>query len=161
MCCCFYCRKGKRHFISIHSLSAAVVPKLFLHTSILQAGLLEFSMLCSPTSAFFCLLLAPYTLLWEPLIHVKPARELRLIFFLFTFIQEEAGSLLVDLSSFLNTISVKHNSSDEAEVVEAAAPIVEAASNILNSSSNVGIHSSSSSFFFTFAQLKDNSFLPF
>ncbi|XP_024909306.1 polycystic kidney disease protein 1-like 2 [Cynoglossus semilaevis] len=50
--------------------------------------------------------------------------------------QEEAGSLLVDLSSFLNTISVKHNSSDEAEVVEAAAPIVEAASNILNSSSN-------------------------
>ncbi|XP_075966222.1 polycystin-1-like protein 2 [Anarhichas minor] len=50
--------------------------------------------------------------------------------------QEEAGSLLVDLSSFLNTISVNQEDGDDGEVVQAATPIVEAASNILNVSSN-------------------------
>ncbi|XP_033504613.2 polycystin-1-like protein 2 [Epinephelus lanceolatus] len=50
--------------------------------------------------------------------------------------QEEAGSLLVDLSSSLNTISVNQDDGDDGEVVQAAAPIVEAASNILNVSSN-------------------------
>ncbi|XP_032371632.1 polycystic kidney disease protein 1-like 2 [Etheostoma spectabile] len=50
--------------------------------------------------------------------------------------QEEAGSLLVDLSSFLNTISVSQEDGDDGEVVQAATPIVEAASNILNASSN-------------------------
>ncbi|XP_058485671.1 polycystin-1-like protein 2 [Solea solea] len=50
--------------------------------------------------------------------------------------QEEAGSLLVDLSSSLNTISVHQDDSDDGEVIEAAAPIVEAASNILSVSSN-------------------------
>lgn len=51
--------------------------------------------------------------------------------------QEDAGSLLVDLSSSLNTISVNHDSGDDEEVVQAATPIVEAASNILNVSFNV------------------------
>lgn len=52
--------------------------------------------------------------------------------------QEEAGSLLVNLSSSLKTISVHQLSrGDEDEVVHAATPIVEAASNILNVSSNV------------------------
>uniref|UniRef100_A0AAV2LQ61 Polycystic kidney disease 1 like 2a n=1 Tax=Knipowitschia caucasica TaxID=637954 RepID=A0AAV2LQ61_KNICA len=51
--------------------------------------------------------------------------------------QEEAGSLLADLSASLNTISVYQNTSEEdKEVAQAAAPIVEAASNILNISSN-------------------------
>ncbi|XP_076592785.1 polycystin-1-like protein 2 [Chaetodon auriga] len=50
--------------------------------------------------------------------------------------QEEAGSLLVDLSSSLNTISVNEDGGDDGEVVQAATPIVEAASNILNVSSN-------------------------
>ncbi|XP_019954244.2 polycystin-1-like protein 2 isoform X2 [Paralichthys olivaceus] len=50
--------------------------------------------------------------------------------------QEEAGLLLVDLSSSLNTISVAQDDGDDGEVVEAATPIVEAASNILNASSN-------------------------
>lgn len=52
-------------------------------------------------------------------------------------LQEEAGSLLVDLSSSLNTISVNQDDGDEGEVVQAATPIIEAASNILNVSSNV------------------------
>ncbi|XP_042266661.1 polycystic kidney disease protein 1-like 2 [Thunnus maccoyii] len=50
--------------------------------------------------------------------------------------QEEAGSLLVDLSSSLNTISVNQDGGDDGEVAQAATPIVEAASNILNVSSN-------------------------
>ncbi|XP_029281679.1 polycystic kidney disease protein 1-like 2 [Cottoperca gobio] len=50
--------------------------------------------------------------------------------------QEEASSLLVGLSSSLNTISVNQDSEDDGEVVQAATPIVEAASNILNVSSN-------------------------
>ncbi|GAA6233697.1 polycystic kidney disease protein 1-like 2 isoform X1 [Lates japonicus] len=50
--------------------------------------------------------------------------------------QEEAGSLLVDLSSSLSTISVNQDDGDDGEVVQAATPIVEAASNILNVSSN-------------------------
>uniref|UniRef100_A0A665ST47 Polycystic kidney disease 1 like 2a n=1 Tax=Echeneis naucrates TaxID=173247 RepID=A0A665ST47_ECHNA len=53
--------------------------------------------------------------------------------------QEEAGSLLVDLSSSLNTISINQDAEDaedDGEVVQAATPIVEAASNILNVSSN-------------------------
>ncbi|XP_039983123.1 polycystic kidney disease protein 1-like 2 [Xiphias gladius] len=50
--------------------------------------------------------------------------------------QEEAGLLLVDLSSSLNTISVNQDGGDDGEVVQAATPIVEAASNILNVSSN-------------------------
>uniref|UniRef100_A0A672I0K4 Polycystic kidney disease 1 like 2a n=1 Tax=Salarias fasciatus TaxID=181472 RepID=A0A672I0K4_SALFA len=50
--------------------------------------------------------------------------------------QEEASSLLADLSSSLNTIIVGHQSREEEEVAEAATPIVEAASNILNVSSN-------------------------
>ncbi|XP_061566502.1 polycystin-1-like protein 2 isoform X1 [Cololabis saira] len=49
--------------------------------------------------------------------------------------QEEAGSLLVDLSSSLKTISVNLPSSED-EVVQAATPIIESASNILNVSSN-------------------------
>nr|XP_057945528.1 polycystin-1-like protein 2 isoform X3 [Doryrhamphus excisus] len=53
-----------------------------------------------------------------------------------TSAQEEASSLLVDLSSSLNTISVHQEGDDDGEVVEGAAPIVEAASNILNASSN-------------------------
>eukprot|EP00066_Takifugu_rubripes_P019390 XP_011608656.1 PREDICTED: polycystic kidney disease protein 1-like 3 [Takifugu rubripes] len=48
--------------------------------------------------------------------------------------QEEAGSLLVDLSSALNTLTI--NQDDGGEVVHAATPIVEAASNILNVSSS-------------------------
>ena len=52
-------------------------------------------------------------------------------------LQEEAGSLLVDLSSSLNTIIVNQDDRDDGEVVQAATPIVEAASNILNVSSNV------------------------
>ncbi|XP_047436040.1 polycystic kidney disease protein 1-like 2 isoform X3 [Mugil cephalus] len=50
--------------------------------------------------------------------------------------QEEAGLLLVDLSSSLHTISVNQHSQDDEEVVQAATPIVDAASNILNVSSN-------------------------
>ncbi|XP_026234452.1 polycystic kidney disease protein 1-like 2 [Anabas testudineus] len=50
--------------------------------------------------------------------------------------QEDAVSLLVDLSSSLNTISVNNDSGDDEEVVQAATPIVEAASNILNVSFN-------------------------
>ncbi|XP_036950669.1 polycystic kidney disease protein 1-like 2 isoform X1 [Acanthopagrus latus] len=50
--------------------------------------------------------------------------------------QEEAGSLLVDLSSSLSTVSVNQEDRDDGEVVQAATPIVEAASNILNVSSN-------------------------
>ncbi|XP_053175168.1 polycystic kidney disease protein 1-like 2 [Scomber japonicus] len=49
--------------------------------------------------------------------------------------QEEAGSLLVDLSSSLNAISVNQDGGDDGEVAQAATPIVEAASNILNVSS--------------------------
>lgn len=52
-------------------------------------------------------------------------------------LQEEASSLLVDLSSSLNTISVNQDGEEDAEVVQVATPIVEAASNILNVSSNV------------------------
>ncbi|KAF7662063.1 hypothetical protein LDENG_00247400, partial [Lucifuga dentata] len=51
--------------------------------------------------------------------------------------QEEASSLLADISSSLNSISVSHNVGGDGEVVEAATPIVEAASNILNVPSNV------------------------
>ncbi|XP_022621079.1 polycystic kidney disease protein 1-like 2 [Seriola dumerili] len=51
--------------------------------------------------------------------------------------QEEAGSLLVDLSSSLKTISVNQDGVDDGEVMQAATPIVEAASNILNISSDV------------------------
>ncbi|KAM9408292.1 LOW QUALITY PROTEIN: polycystin-1-like protein 2 [Pholidichthys leucotaenia] len=50
--------------------------------------------------------------------------------------QVEAGSLLVDLSSSLNTMSVSQHSEEDEEIVHAATPIVEAASNILNVSSN-------------------------
>ncbi|XP_029000907.1 polycystic kidney disease protein 1-like 2 isoform X2 [Betta splendens] len=50
--------------------------------------------------------------------------------------QEEAGSLLVDLSFSLNSLSVSHDSKDDGEVEQASIPIVEAASNILNVSSN-------------------------
>ncbi|XP_075325387.1 polycystin-1-like protein 2 [Odontesthes bonariensis] len=50
--------------------------------------------------------------------------------------QEEAGALLVDLSSSLKTISVNQLDRDDEEVMQAATPIVEAASNILNVSSN-------------------------
>ncbi|XP_051235467.1 polycystic kidney disease protein 1-like 2 isoform X2 [Dicentrarchus labrax] len=50
--------------------------------------------------------------------------------------QEEASSLLVDLSSSLNAISVNQDGGDDGEVVQAATPIVEAASNILNVSLN-------------------------
>ncbi|KAM9366988.1 polycystin-1-like protein 2 [Symphorus nematophorus] len=50
--------------------------------------------------------------------------------------QEEASSLLVDLSSSLHTISANQDGGDDGEVVQAATPIVEAASNILNVSSN-------------------------
>ncbi|KAK5935294.1 hypothetical protein CgunFtcFv8_020669 [Champsocephalus gunnari] len=50
--------------------------------------------------------------------------------------QEEAGSLLADLSFSLNIISVNQEDGDDGEVVQAATPIVEAASNILNVSSN-------------------------
>ncbi|XP_075878911.1 polycystin-1-like protein 2 [Nelusetta ayraudi] len=50
--------------------------------------------------------------------------------------QEEAGSLLVGLSSSLNTISVNQAGQDNGEVVQAATPILEAASNILNVSLN-------------------------
>lgn len=53
--------------------------------------------------------------------------------------QEEAGSLLVDLSSSLNAISVNQEGRDDGEVVQAATPILEAASNILNVSSNVRV----------------------
>ncbi|XP_057707318.1 polycystic kidney disease protein 1-like 2 isoform X1 [Corythoichthys intestinalis] len=58
--------------------------------------------------------------------------------------QEEASSLLVDLSSSLNTISVNQDGSggDDGEVVDGAAPIVEAASNILNASSNEKVSNS-------------------
>ncbi|XP_061526662.1 polycystin-1-like protein 2 isoform X2 [Phycodurus eques] len=57
--------------------------------------------------------------------------------------QEEASSLLVDLSSSLNTISVNQDiSGDDGEVVDGAAPIVEAASNILNASSNQKVSNS-------------------
>uniref|UniRef100_A0A671XN96 Polycystic kidney disease 1 like 2a n=1 Tax=Sparus aurata TaxID=8175 RepID=A0A671XN96_SPAAU len=51
-------------------------------------------------------------------------------------LQEEAGSLLVDLSSSLSTARVNQEDGDDGEVVQAATPIVEAASNILNVSSN-------------------------
>ncbi|XP_072321390.1 polycystin-1-like protein 2 [Eucyclogobius newberryi] len=51
--------------------------------------------------------------------------------------QEEAGSLLVDLSASLNVISVYQFTAEENnEVVQAATPIIEAASNILNVSAN-------------------------
>ncbi len=52
-------------------------------------------------------------------------------------LQEEAGLLLVDLSSSLDTISVNQNGGNDGEVVQAATPIVKAASNILNVSSSV------------------------
>ncbi|XP_055085881.1 polycystic kidney disease protein 1-like 2 [Periophthalmus magnuspinnatus] len=51
--------------------------------------------------------------------------------------QEEASSLLLDLSASLNIISVNQYTAEEGkEVVQAATPIVEAASNILNVSAN-------------------------
>ncbi|MEQ2239228.1 hypothetical protein ILYODFUR_002316, partial [Ilyodon furcidens] len=50
--------------------------------------------------------------------------------------QEEAGSLLVNLSLYLRTITNKLLESGDEDVVQAATPIVEAASNILNVSSN-------------------------
>ncbi|KAM4597252.1 polycystin-1-like protein 2 [Fundulus diaphanus] len=50
--------------------------------------------------------------------------------------QEEAGSLLVNLSSYLRTITIKPLESGDEDVVQAATPIVEAASNILNGSTN-------------------------
>lgn len=56
-------------------------------------------------------------------------------FDVWVYLQEEAGSLLVDLSSALNTLTI--NQDDGGEVVHAATPIVEAASNILNVSSSV------------------------
>ncbi|XP_040894682.1 polycystic kidney disease protein 1-like 2 [Toxotes jaculatrix] len=52
--------------------------------------------------------------------------------------QEEAGSLLVGLSSSLKAISADQDGGDD-EVVQAATPIVEAASNILNVSSNKNV----------------------
>lgn len=63
----------------------------------------------------------------------------KILFALFDIssLQEEAGSLLVDLSSSLNTISVSQAGQDDGDVVQAATPILEAASNILNVSSNV------------------------
>ncbi|XP_027137142.1 polycystic kidney disease protein 1-like 2 [Larimichthys crocea] len=63
--------------------------------------------------------------------------------------QEEAGSLLVDLSSSLNTISANQSSRDDGEVVQAATPIVEAASNILNVSSSVSPQKKVSDFLLT------------
>uniref|UniRef100_A0A8C4HVJ1 Polycystic kidney disease protein 1-like 2 n=1 Tax=Dicentrarchus labrax TaxID=13489 RepID=A0A8C4HVJ1_DICLA len=51
-------------------------------------------------------------------------------------VQYKASSLLVDLSSSLNAISVNQDGGDDGEVVQAATPIVEAASNILNVSLN-------------------------
>lgn len=57
--------------------------------------------------------------------------------FMCLYLQEEAGSLLVDLSSSLNSLSLSHDGDDDGGVVQAAIPIVEAASNILNVSSNV------------------------
>lgn len=59
---------------------------------------------------------------------------------LLVYFQEEAGSLLVGLSSSLNTITVNQDGGDDREVVLAATPIVEAASNILNVSSNVRVN---------------------
>lgn len=53
------------------------------------------------------------------------------------YLQEEAGSLLVDLSSTLNTLTINQDDGEDGEVVQAATPIVEAASNILNVSSSV------------------------
>ncbi|XP_015238922.1 PREDICTED: polycystic kidney disease protein 1-like 2 [Cyprinodon variegatus] len=50
--------------------------------------------------------------------------------------QEEAGSLLVNLSSYLCTITIQPHERRDEDVVQAATPIVEAASNILNVSSN-------------------------
>ncbi|KAM4743702.1 polycystin-1-like protein 2 [Anableps anableps] len=50
--------------------------------------------------------------------------------------QEEAGSLLVNLSSSLRTMTIKPLESGDEDIVQAATPIVEAASNILNVSSN-------------------------
>lgn len=52
-------------------------------------------------------------------------------------VQEEAGSLLVNLSSYLCTITIQPHERRDEDVVQAATPIVEAASNILNVSSNV------------------------
>lgn len=52
-------------------------------------------------------------------------------------LQEEAGLLLTDLSSSLNTISLNLDIRDDGEVVHAATPIVELASNILNVASEV------------------------
>ncbi|XP_014843096.1 PREDICTED: polycystic kidney disease protein 1-like 2 isoform X1 [Poecilia mexicana] len=50
--------------------------------------------------------------------------------------QEEAGSLLVNLSSSLKTLTIKPSESGDEDILLAATPIVEAASNILNVSSN-------------------------
>lgn len=49
--------------------------------------------------------------------------------------QEEASSLLVDLSSSLNVITVNQLGGDD-EVLQAATPIIESASNVLNVSSS-------------------------
>ncbi|XP_053722204.1 polycystic kidney disease protein 1-like 2 [Synchiropus splendidus] len=56
--------------------------------------------------------------------------------------QEEASSLLVDLSSSLSTINVVQFEEDGGEILQVAAPIVEAASNILNVSANEKVSNS-------------------
>lgn len=74
--------------------------------------------------------------------YLPSGQRIWIIFALFNIssLQEEAGSLLVDLSSSLNTISVNQAGQDNGEVVQAATPILEAASNILNVSSNVRVN---------------------
>lgn len=73
--------------------------------------------------------------------YLPSGQRIWIIFALFnsSSLQEEAGSLLVDLSSSLNTISVNQAGQDNGEVVQAATPILEAASNILNVSLNVRV----------------------
>lgn len=63
---------------------------------------------------------------------------------MWVYLKEEAGSLLVDLSSALNTLTVNQDDGDGGEVIHAATPIVEAASNILNVSSTVSYTNSKS-----------------
>lgn len=70
---------------------------------------------------------------WE--LHITSFEDCSSSFHVWVYLQEEAGSLLVDLSSALNTLTI--NQDDGGEVVHAATPIVEAASNILNVSSSV------------------------
>lgn len=60
-----------------------------------------------------------------------------IIQFVLCLLQEEAGSLLVNLSCSLKTMTIKPSESGDEDILQAATPIVEAASNILNVSSNV------------------------